>query len=163
MSRELLAHPKIMSVLDLLERFSKDRPESVVFTNGCFDILHPGHVDLLSRAKDLGDFLVVGVNSDESVRRLNKGRGRPVTSLSARMFVLAHLRSVNAVVPFGEDTPYEMIRALTPDVLVKGGDWPLDQIVGADVVRAAGGRVYSLPLMDGQSTTEIIERIRKSR
>lgn len=160
MSKALLAHPRIMSVLDLLERFKKNRPETVVFTNGCFDILHPGHVDLLSRAKDMGDYLVVAVNSDESVRNLNKGSDRPVNTLAARMFVLAHLRSVDAVVPFGEDTPLEMIKALQPDVLVKGGDWPVDSIVGSDVVRARKGRVFSLPLMENHSTSELLNRIR---
>jgi len=132
----------------------------VVFTNGCFDILHPGHADLLARARALGDLLVVGVNSDESVRRLNKGPGRPINPLPLRAFLLAHLRSVDYVVPFSEDTPFELIRALQPDVLVKGGDWPVERIVGRELVEAGGGTVCSLPLLPGFSTSALIARIR---
>ncbi|THB64821.1 MAG: D-glycero-beta-D-manno-heptose 1-phosphate adenylyltransferase [Desulfovibrio sp.] len=160
MSKELLAHPRIMAVGDLLAKFDVDRPETVVFTNGCFDILHPGHVDMLSRAKDMGKFLIVGVNTDDSVRRLNKGDGRPINPVTARMFVLAHLRCVDAVVPFAEDTPLELITVLKPDILVKGGDWSLENIVGRAVVEGSGGRVVSLPLMDGFSSTSTMDMIR---
>lgn len=136
-----------------------NRPgRTVVFTNGCFDLLHAGHVDLLDRARALGDLLVVGVNDDASVRRL-KGPTRPVTPLAERLSVLAGLRSVDYVTAFAEDTPLELITALVPDVLVKGGDWPVDRIVGGEVVRARGGRVVSLPLLPGLSTTAIIARI----
>jgi rfaE bifunctional protein nucleotidyltransferase chain/domain len=132
----------------------------LVFTNGCFDILHPGHVDLLERARDLGDALVVGLNSDESVRRLGKGSERPLNPLADRAAVLAALACVDFVVPFAEATPLELITAVQPDVLVKGGDWPVERIVGADMVRARGGEVLSLPLLPGYSTTALVERIR---
>ena len=130
----------------------------VVFTNGCFDILHPGHVDYLQRARDLGERLVVGLNSDASVRRL-KGPTRPVNDEASRAMVLAALACVDHVVVFEEDTPYELIRLVAPDVLVKGGDWSVDRIVGRDLVEARGGRVLSIPLLPGHSTTAIIDRI----
>ena len=130
----------------------------LVFTNGCFDILHPGHVDYLQRARDLGERLVVGLNSDASVRRL-KGPTRPVNDEASRALVLAALACVDHVVVFEEDTPYELIRAVAPDVLVKGGDWSVDRIVGRDLVEARGGRVLSIPLLPGHSTTAIIDRI----
>lgn len=156
-----LTHPKILerdSFLSALEKARQGRV--VVFTNGCFDLLHPGHVDYLARARALGDLLVVGVNDDASVRRLDKGRGRPFNTLARRMFVLAHLASVDFVTPFGEDTPLELISACLPEVLVKGGDWPVEKIVGRDVVEARQGKVLSLPLLEGYSTTAIIEKIR---
>jgi D-beta-D-heptose 7-phosphate kinase/D-beta-D-heptose 1-phosphate adenosyltransferase len=133
----------------------------VAFTNGCFDLLHPGHVTYLEAARDLADVLVVGLNSDESVRRL-KGPARPILSEAERATVLAGLRSVDYAVIFGEDTPAGLIRALVPDVLVKGGDWPVESIVGREVVEAAGGRVLTIPFVEGQSTTGIVERIRKA-
>jgi rfaE bifunctional protein nucleotidyltransferase chain/domain len=129
----------------------------VVFTNGCFDILHRGHVSYMTRARALGDLLVVGVNSDASVRRL-KGPTRPVNAEADRAYVLANLKAVDAVVIFDEDTPLALIQALTPDILVKGGDWPVEHIVGADHVRAHGGQVLSLALEEGFSTTGIIAR-----
>lgn len=132
--------------------------QDVVFTNGCFDILHPGHVDYLERARGMGTCLVVGLNSDASVRRL-KGPRRPVNDQASRARVLAGLACVDFVVVFDEDTPYELIRQVRPQVLVKGGDWSLDRIVGRDLVEAAGGRVCSIPLLGGHSTTAIIERI----
>lgn len=130
----------------------------VVFTNGCFDLLHPGHVDYLERARALGGHLVVGVNSDASVRRL-KGARRPVNDEQARTAVLAGLGCVDSVIIFEEDTPLELIRKIRPHVLVKGGDWPIDQIVGRDIVEADGGRVLSIPLLPGYSSTAIIERV----
>jgi rfaE bifunctional protein nucleotidyltransferase chain/domain len=129
-----------------------------VFTNGCFDLLHPGHVTYLEAARELGDALVVGLNSDASVRRL-KGPARPILTEQERATVLSGLRSVDYVVVFDEDTPLALIRRIVPDVLVKGGDWPVEAIVGADVVLAAGGRVSSLPFVEGKSTTGIVERI----
>lgn len=132
--------------------------EDVVFTNGCFDILHPGHVDYLQRARALGACLVVGLNSDASVRRL-KGPTRPVNDESSRALVLSALACVDFVVVFEEDTPYELIRDVAPDVLVKGGDWSVERIVGRDLVEGAGGRVLSIPLLAGYSTTAVIERI----
>jgi len=131
---------------------------TVVFTNGVFDLLHPGHVDVLLGARRAGDALVVGVNSDDSVRRL-KGLGRPVRAEAERAYVLAALSMVDAVVVFGEDTPLETILALRPDVLIKGGDYSETTIVGAKEVRSWGGRVDIIPLTPGQSTTSIIERL----
>ena len=132
----------------------------LVFTNGCYDILHPGHGDLLHRAKLLGDALLLAVNDDASVRRLGKGAGRPVNSLEVRMYMAAQLGCVDLVTSFSEDTPLACIRLVRPQVLVKGGDWPLENIVGREFVEADGGRVYSLPLLPGYSTTALIERIR---
>ena len=135
------------------------RGETIVFTNGCFDVLHLGHIDYLAKAADLGGVLIIGLNSDESVRRL-KGEDRPVNSESARALVLASLRFVTAVVLFGEDTPYELIRTVQPDVLVKGGDYRTNEIVGHDVVTARGGRVVTLDFLPGYSTSHLIQKIR---
>lgn len=131
----------------------------VVFTNGCFDLLHAGHVRLLEAARAQGDLLVVGLNSDASVRRL-KGPARPVLPEAERAEALRALEAVDRVVVYGEDTPLETIRALVPDVLVKGADWAPGTIVGADVVEAAGGRVVRVELLTGRSTTGLIERTR---
>lgn len=131
----------------------------VVFTNGVFDLLHPGHVDVLLGARRRGEALVVGVNSDESVRRL-KGPERPIRSAPERCYVLAALEAVDAVVVFDEDTPRELINALRPDVLVKGGDYTESTIVGAREVRERGGEVVVIPLTPGHSTTSTIERLR---
>lgn len=131
----------------------------MVFTNGVFDLLHPGHVDVLVAARSLGDALVVGVNTDASVRRL-KGPARPVRAERDRAFVLAALEAVDAVVLFDEDTPLEVIRALVPDVLVKGGDYSMDSVVGAPEVLAHGGKVVIVPLTPGHSTTRTVERMR---
>ena len=135
--------------------------DRVVFTNGCFDILHRGHVEYLQEAAALGDRLVIGLNSDASVRRQGKGADRPLNDQDSRAKVLAALRLVDAVVIFEEDTPLELIKAIVPDVLVKGGDWSEDRIVGAQEVKAAGGTVHSLRLVDGFSTTALVERIRR--
>lgn len=137
-----------------------ERPR-VVFTNGCFDLLHPGHVDLLARARELGDLLVLGLNSDASVLGL-KGPSRPVTPWQDRALVLAGLSCVDFVVGFDDPTPLALIEAVLPDVLVKGGDWAVEAIVGREAVEAAGGRVVSLALLPGYSTTGVIARI-KSR
>ncbi|HLP27338.1 MAG TPA: D-glycero-beta-D-manno-heptose 1-phosphate adenylyltransferase [Candidatus Didemnitutus sp.] len=131
----------------------------IVFTNGVFDILHAGHVTYLEQARALGDVLVLGLNADESVRRL-KGPERPVNSELDRATVIAGLRSVDHVVIFGDDTPLTIIETLLPDVLVKGGDYTRDTIVGADVVEQHGGRVITIPLLEGRSTTSIITRVR---
>lgn len=133
----------------------------VVFTNGVFDLLHPGHVKYLQDARALGDALIVGLNSDASVRR-NKGPERPINPEGERAEILAALACVDAVVIFDEDTPAQIVRALQPDVLVKGADWPADQIVGRDTVEARGGRVVLMDVAPGYSTTSIIERIRNS-
>jgi rfaE bifunctional protein nucleotidyltransferase chain/domain len=134
----------------------------VVFTNGCFDILHRGHVAYLEEARALGASLVVGVNSDASVQRLDKGPGRPFNPLADRMAVLAALECVTLVVPFDEDTPLALIEVVRPDHLVKGGDWPVEKIVGQDLVRARGGRVHSIPFRFQRSTTDLLRRIRSS-
>ena len=133
----------------------------IVFTNGVFDLLHPGHVRYLRDARALGDVLVVGLNADASVRR-NKGPERPINREEERAEVLAALSVVDLVVVFDEDTPAEIISRLQPDVLVKGADWPADQIVGRDTVEARGGRVVRVPVEQGYSTTAIVERIRRS-
>lgn len=133
----------------------------IVFTNGVFDLLHPGHVRYLRQARALGDVLIVGVNADESVRR-NKGPERPLTPQHERAEILAALECVDAVVIFAEDTPGAIITAVQPDVLVKGADWPADQIVGRDTVEARGGRVVRMAVEPGYSTTSIVERIRRA-
>jgi D-glycero-beta-D-manno-heptose 1-phosphate adenylyltransferase len=138
----------------------RDRGKVLVFTNGCFDLLHPGHVRYLREARALGDALVVALNSDRSVRIL-KGEGRPILNLKERVEVIGALESVDYVTVFDEETPYSLIVQLLPDVLVKGGDWQLNEIVGREQVEAAGGKVLSLPFLEGSSTTEIIERIKR--
>ena len=137
----------------------RDAGKTVVFTNGVFDLIHPGHVRYLQEARSLGDVLMVGVNADESVRR-NKGEGRPVTREDERAELVAALACVDAVTVFGEDTPAEVIRAIQPDVLVKGADWAADQIVGRDTVEARGGRVVRIAVEEGYSTTALLRRIR---
>lgn len=134
--------------------------QRLVFTNGCFDLLHPGHVRYLREARSLGDALVVALNSDRSVRVL-KGEGRPILSEQERAEVVAALQAVDYVIIFDEETPRELIAELLPDVLVKGGDWPLDEIAGRQEVEAAGGKVLSLPYVEGSSSTDIIERIKR--
>lgn len=133
--------------------------ERIVFTNGCFDLLHYGHICYLAQARDFGDRLVVGLNSSDSVRRL-KGPRRPINDETTRTHALAALQVVDAVVVFDEDTPLRLIEALEPDVLVKGGDWAPEQIVGASVVLTRGGQVLSLPFVEGYSTTLIEQKIR---
>ncbi len=135
-------------------------PRPLVFSNGCFDILHRGHAAYLAQARALGASLVVGVNTDASVKRLGKGHGRPVNGLDDRMALLAALESVSLVTWFDEDTPLELIRAVQPDVLAKGGDWPPEKIVGADLVQARGGRVYSIPFRHARSTSALLAKIR---
>ncbi|MGB9730757.1 MULTISPECIES: D-glycero-beta-D-manno-heptose 1-phosphate adenylyltransferase [Calditerrivibrio] len=136
------------------------KEQKIVFTNGCFDILHIGHIKYLTEAKRLGDILVVGVNSDESVKRL-KGEKRPINNLSERMYMLDALKSVDFVTYFEEDTPYNLIKDIMPHFLVKGGDWKVDQIVGSDIVLSNGGDVLSLNFEEGFATTNIIEEIIK--
>jgi D-beta-D-heptose 7-phosphate kinase/D-beta-D-heptose 1-phosphate adenosyltransferase len=134
---------------------------TIVFTNGCFDLIHPGHVRYLKQASEQGDLLILGINSDASVAGL-KGPGRPILNLQERSEVLLALRSVHAVVPFAEETPLELIRRVRPHVLVKGGDWEVEKIVGREIVEANGGKVLSLPFYKGISTSEIIRRIRST-
>ncbi len=135
----------------------------VVFTNGCFDLLHPGHVAYLEQARSLGEALIVGVNTDASARRLNKGQGRPLTPEADRARVLAALACIDRVVLFDEDTPLELITLLQPDILVKGGDYQLSEIVGREVVQARGGQVLTLPFVPGYSTTALLQRLRRGK
>jgi len=152
---------RILSLHDAIVKFGRAHrgDQRVVFTNGCFDLLHPGHVHTLEAARALGDALVVGMNSDASVREL-KGEGRPAVCERERVEILAALECVDAVVIFNESTPRETIAALLPDVLVKGGDWPGDQIIGREEVEAAGGQVVSVAVVPTYSTTAILQRIR---
>jgi len=146
----------------LICRQERQAGKKLVFTNGCFDILHAGHVRYLREAKALGDILIVGLNSDASVRRL-KGNSRPVNNQIDRAIVLSGLSAVDFICVFDEDTPYELIKALEPNVLVKGGDWRPDQIVGADIVLTSGGIVKSLNFVEGLSSTNIIDKMRNSQ
>ena len=143
----------------LVERW-RAQGKTIVFTNGVFDIIHPGHVRYLRDARALGDLLIVGVNSDRSVKALAKAPNRPINSESERAEVLAALTSVDAVVIFDEDTPHAIISALQPDILVKGADWGENAIVGREIVEARGGRVVRIALAEGYSTTKLIERMR---
>jgi len=162
------APPTDRRIMDLVQvqrlcniwRMKGDR---IVFTNGCFDILHRGHVEYLQEAAALGDRLIIGLNSDDSVRRQGKGNGRPYNDQDSRAKVLSALRLVDAVVLFDQDTTLELIQAVGPDVLVKGGDYTEDRIVGAEVVKARGGEVHSLKLVEGHSTTALVDRIRNGR
>lgn len=138
----------------------KNEGDKIVFTNGCFDLLHVGHVDYMEKARNLGDKLIVAVNSDNSIKRL-KGVGRPITDINSRSKVLAALGFVDLVVVFDEDTPLELISELIPDILVKGNDYLAENVVGADIVIKNGGEVVTLELIKGYSTTSIIERIKK--
>jgi rfaE bifunctional protein nucleotidyltransferase chain/domain len=137
----------------------KSEGNTIVFTNGCFDIIHRGHVTYLEEAKNLGDVLIIGLNSDDSVRRL-KGESRPVNSQDDRAVVLSALRSVDYVIIFYEDTPFELISSLNPDILVKGGDYTPENIIGADIVTSNGGKVVVIPLVPGKSTTSIIDKLK---
>ena len=152
---------KILEREPLLLAFGRPRQGRLVFTNGCFDLLHRGHVEYLHAARALGDALVVGVNSDDSAHRL-KGSGRPVVGESDRALVLAALESVDAVTVFDEDTPRQLVAALRPDVLVKGGDYTAEEIVGRADVEAAGGEVRVIPLVEGRSTTSLIRRLEEA-
>lgn len=137
----------------------KAKGKKIVFTNGCFDIVHPGHVDYLTQARDLGDVLVLGLNTDNSVKRLNKAPNRPINNEQARAIVLAGLACVDHIILFDEETPYELIKFLQPDVLVKGDDYEVEKIVGYDIVIAGGGKVVTIPFLEGYSTTKLIQKI----
>lgn len=162
---------RIWTIEEALPKLAEWRASGkrIVFTNGVFDILHIGHVTYLQSARNQGDFLILGLNNDASVKRLGKGDERPINPEQARAGVLAELRSVDAVILFGEDTPEKLIRALEPDVLVKGGDYDPNEtnissvqyMVGSDLVKARGGRVVAIPLVEGFSTTSTIAKMRK--
>lgn len=158
MSTKVLPQEQLISVI-ARERAKGKR---IVFTNGCFDLLHVGHTRYLQAAKSLGDLLVVGVNTDASVRSLEKAPGRPIVPEAQRAEVLAALGCVDFVVLFAEPDPGRLIEAIRPDVLVKGGDWAPDKIVGRDVVEARGGVVRTIPLVPGMSTTALLQRIRST-
>ncbi|HXY25238.1 MAG TPA: D-glycero-beta-D-manno-heptose 1-phosphate adenylyltransferase [Candidatus Acidoferrum sp.] len=155
-------HPAILTLEEAILRFGREKRNGrrVVFTNGCFDLLHPGHIRELEFARAQGDILIVGLNSDAGVQKL-KGPGRPLMPERERAEILAALESVHAVIIFDEPTPLEVISRLLPDILVKGEDWPLDQIVGRQQVEAAGGEVVRAPILPGFSTTAIIRKIRE--
>ena len=136
----------------------KAEGKKIVFTNGCFDLIHAGHVDYLSKSKAMGDVLIVGLNSDDSVRRL-KGKMRPILKEKERAFILSNLKPVDYVIFFNEDTPQKLIEELLPDILVKGSDWAIDEIVGADEVIANGGEVKTIEFVNDQSTSKIIQKI----
>lgn len=155
------SHQKKITTLASLKRVVKklkERGARIVFTNGCFDILHRGHVEYLKKAKAQGEALIIGLNADASVRRI-KGPSRPINKQADRAAVLAALDLIDYVVFFRQDTPLELIRTLKPDILVKGGDWHPEKIVGADIVKAYGGRVLSIPFIKGYSTSGLIEKI----
>jgi rfaE bifunctional protein nucleotidyltransferase chain/domain len=160
---ESLDHPSALTLDEAILRFGREKRNGrrVVFTNGCFDILHPGHIKTLELARAKGDVLIVGINSDASVRQL-KGPNRPLIPQDERAEILSALACVDAVVIFDELNPREIIAALLPDILVKGGDWADDKIIGREEVEAAGGRVESIPVVPGYSTTEILRKIRES-
>jgi len=137
------------------------KDKKIVFTNGVFDLLHLGHIDYLGKAKDLGDILIIGVNTDESSKRLGKGKNRPITNEKSRSTIIAALNFVDAVVLFNEDTPYELIKTIQPDILVKGADYKPSEIVGYDVVTAKDGKIETIEFLSGYSTTDIENKIKK--
>ncbi len=157
------AEEKILDRAEVVERLGPGRSFRLVFTNGCFDLLHPGHVDCLERARRLGDALLVAVNTDRSVRGLGKGEGRPLVDQDARARVVAGLGCVDWVTLFDKETPEELIAEVKPDVLVKGGDYLEAEVAGAGVVRGEGGRVVIVPLVPGYSTSALVRRIREGR
>ena len=152
---KIINYSELGGLLELMQTEN----QKIAFTNGCFDILHPGHVDYLQKAKKMADLLIVGINSDESVKRL-KGEDRPINKLNDRMLLLAALESVDFVISFEEDTPYNLIKRINPDVLVKGSDYKTSEIVGADIVTDKGGAVRTIDFLESYSSTSIIEKIK---
>ncbi|MBS1651453.1 MAG: D-glycero-beta-D-manno-heptose 1-phosphate adenylyltransferase [Bacteroidetes bacterium] len=163
MSHYKLLKNKLVSLDVLLNQVNslKNNNKKIVFTNGCFDILHVGHVTYLAQAADLGDFLIVAVNTDYSVKRLGKADNRPINNESARASIIGSLECVGAAILFNDDTPFELIKAIKPNVLVKGGDYKIEEIVGHDIVTQNGGKVITIPTVEGFSTTAIIKSILK--
>jgi D-glycero-beta-D-manno-heptose 1-phosphate adenylyltransferase len=149
---------KTLEEIKTIRRKLKKENRTVVFTNGCFDLIHAGHVDYLSKARALGDVLIVGLNSDSSVKRI-KGDKRPILLENERAFIISNLKPVDYVTVFDEDTPAELIQELIPDILVKGADWSIDKIIGKDIVEANGGEVKTIEFINNQSTTKIIKSI----
>ncbi|MDP2723942.1 MAG: D-glycero-beta-D-manno-heptose 1-phosphate adenylyltransferase [Bacteroidales bacterium] len=162
MTKSELISKKIMDPETLSKALAvwKFMGKKIVFTNGCFDLLHLGHIDYLSKARDLGHVLIVGVNTDDSVKRLNKGINRPITNQISRATIIASLFFVDAVVLFDQDTPYELIKLVQPNVLVKGSDYKPEEIVGYDVVMANKGEIITIDFLEGYSTTSIEQKIR---
>jgi len=160
MNKFQILQNKILNLDDLQSEIYKWREnnEKIIFTNGCFDLIHVGHIEYLAKAADLGNKLIVGLNTDDSVKRL-KGENRPILDQKARAETLAALFFVDAVIFFDDDTPYQLIKAIQPDILVKGGDYKTDNIVGADIVKNYGGVVETIPLVQGYSTSKIIDKI----
>jgi rfaE bifunctional protein nucleotidyltransferase chain/domain len=152
---KLISAEKAIEIVKALQLQNK----KIVFTNGCFDLIHPGHVDYLCQARDLGDYLILGLNTDASVKKLNKAPNRPINSEDARAAVLSGLACVDNVVLFDEETPLELITLLKPNILVKGNDYQVEKIVGYDVVKKSEGSVITIPFLDGYSTTNIINKI----
>ena len=152
---------KVVSLDQALKELKtwREKNKKIVFTNGCFDIIHPGHIDYLSQARDLGDILVLGLNTDQSVRLLNKGSNRPINDERTRANVLAGLASVDLIVFFDEETPYNLIKLLQPNVLVKGKDYEVEKIIGFDILKENGGQVITIPFLDGYSTSSLIKKI----
>ena len=161
MSRLDAIKSKIIDIenIDSFLTYWKLKNQKIVFTNGCFDILHRGHVEYLAQAANYGNVLVIGLNTDKSVRKI-KGENRPVQDELARATILASLQFVSAVILFDEDTPYELIRKIQPDVLIKGSDYDIEDIVGYDIVKAKGGKVVTIDFIEGYSTTSIIEKLK---
>ena len=157
------ASSKILDRGTLIDRYSRPRDATVVFTNGVFDVMHRGHTTYLAAARARGDVLVVGLNTDASVSRLGKGPGRPINREDDRASVVAALECVDAVCLFDDDTPLTLVEALLPDVLVKGGDYALSEVVGLDAVKAGGGRVELIPFLDGYSTSGLVARIKGAK
>jgi len=149
----------LLSLKKTLRQF-KRKNKKIVFTNGCFDILHRGHVEYLRKAKSLGDILIVGINSDASVKKL-KGKGRPINTQGDRAKILASLEFIDFVTIFGEETPFKLINEVRPDILVKGGDWKTEEIVGGNIVKSYGGRVAVIKYLKGYSTTKLLNAIKK--
>ena len=158
--RELKTKLKSLEIIKNEIKALQRQGKKIVFTNGCFDILHAGHVDIFQQARNLGEVLVVAVNSDISIKKI-KGEKRPVIPQAQRMQVLAAVEAIDYVVVFDEETPFKIIKELQPDILIKGGDWPVETIVGKEIVEKKGGKVLSIRLMEGISTTNIIEEIKK--
>ncbi len=158
-----MRHKKIQNLkrLKKIRQFLKGQGKTVVFTNGCFDLIHSGHVHLFREAKEIGDILIVAVNDDASVKK-NKGPSRPIFPLAERLEVLGAIGFIDYLVPFSDETPRRIISALVPDVLVKGGDWKPDEVVGRKEVEDAGGRVVIIPYLEGQSTSQILSKILRS-
>jgi rfaE bifunctional protein nucleotidyltransferase chain/domain len=152
---------KVVSLDQALKNLKawREKNKKIVFTNGCFDIVHPGHIDYLSQARDLGDILVLGLNTDQSVRRLNKGSNRPINDERTRAYVLAGLACVDLIVFFDEETPYNLIKLLQPNVLVKGNDYEVEKIIGFDILKENGGEVITIPFLEGYSTSSLIKKI----